>query len=765
MFHSLKGMSATMEFKKMEKLTHKLEDLLYEIREGNIITDKNKISLLLTGYTFLANMFEMIEDSGSEKYFNDEQLNKILAKIDKVLENVKKEILIETVTFEKFSITEVEYTNIKTTITEDENIFKMKILIDENSPMKSVRAFMLINNLDHNGDILDLFPSLADVQSGEIDIEAVYALVKTKESKKKLLDLIKSVSDIKSASLINATDFSSLSEFEEEFEFVEESPLNEETFEEDEFSKELMLEFKSKLNDILPALNSFVDSGEKESLVYSLDKFLAIFETIEMFYSDTLSVLSRDVLAWSEELFEKEEITDQDKNIMSDFIDILIDIAKDDEIIIDDELKDKISQIENSMTDDDFDLEVVDNIEKRGKLEKKEKNTEYVRISLNKADSLMGILEEILVSESQIENHIIDNYTTDIFLNSILSKILKLTKEAQNISIDFRMIPMTLVFKKMKMTAMDAIKKLNKNIKLEIKGENTEIDRAVGNNILDPLLHLIKNSISHGIEESEDERIALGKTAEGNINIFAFSVKGYVYIEISDDGKGIDPELVYSKAKEKGLIDLKKEYSREDKINLIFMPGFSTAEVIDNIKGRGVGMDVVKTELKNMRGNIEIETEVGVGTKFRVKIPRNTTALNGTMVELGNSTYIIPTMHIKEIFEYSEDKNISIRGKNRMIKLRGNIIPLINQDRYFNQNKNKEREKIVLVLEVNQKIKALLVNKVLGRAEFVVKPLDDYFKSMNHFYGASILSSGEVAIILDIVNMFVHEDSNGLIKK
>ncbi len=386
----------------------------------------------------------------------------------------------------------------------------------------------------------------------------------------------------------------------------------------------------------------------------------------------------------------------------------------------------------------------------------------YTRIGTMKVDNLVDLTGELVIIQSQIEQEAIKRFgTNDAFITKLL-RAQKLSKDIQNISMSLRMVSLKSTFQKAYRIGRDTIAELGKNVNLEIQGEETEIDRAVTDKLLDPLLHLIKNSISHGIEP-EAERLAKGKPAQGQVKIKAYGKRGNVYIEVSDDGQGMDLERIHNKAVERGLLDSAHGYSDEEVLNVIFMPGFSTTEDVNNISGRGVGLDVVKTEISRIGGKIDIHNRPDLGCTFILKIPINLAAINGTIVDIGGSRYIIPTLYIKQILKPGETQWISITGNRTMVRNKDEILPLIPITKVFELTETEldRYDTILVVLELEQKFKALPVRKVIDRREIVVKPLGSEFSNLNYMAGASILGDGVVALILDVENLFKMEDFRG----
>ena len=386
----------------------------------------------------------------------------------------------------------------------------------------------------------------------------------------------------------------------------------------------------------------------------------------------------------------------------------------------------------------------------------------YTRVATIKVDNMVDLTGELVIIQSQIEQVLLKRFSTNDPLITKLLRAQKLSKDIQNISMALRMVSLKSTFQKVYRIGRDTIAELGKNVNLELQGEETEIDRAITDRLLDPLLHLVKNAISHGIEP-EQERIVVGKPAQGQVKIKAYSKRGSVYIEVSDDGQGINLEKLYRKALEKQLIDPSKTYTDEELLNIIFLPGFSTSEKITNISGRGVGLDVVKTEISKIGGRVDLDNRSGVGCRFTLKIPINLAAINGTIVDIGGGgRFIIPTLYIKQIIKLEESQWVSVTGNKVMIRVKDEIIPVISPARIFEllpEEAAGQQFDLVVIVELEQKFKALPVRQVVDRREIVVKPLGSEFRHLNYLTGASILGDGLVALILDVENLFRMEES------
>ncbi len=378
---------------------------------------------------------------------------------------------------------------------------------------------------------------------------------------------------------------------------------------------------------------------------------------------------------------------------------------------------------------------------------------EYMRVPLSKIELLTNMIGELMITHSVIEQSAINKTSTET--NSTSSNFLKvsrITKDLQNLAMNLKMVSLKSTFQKISRIARDTISELDKNIMFITQGENTEIDRSVTEKILEPLVHLVKNAISHGIES---ERTLNNKVSQGLVTVSAYSKRGFVYIEVADDGKGLNTEKLYQKALEKNLIDPNRNYSDKEIQEFILLPGFSTAEKVDNISGRGVGMDVVKTEVQKIGGKLDINSQVNKGTTFILKLPINNAVMNGTIVNIDKSNYIIPTINVKQIIQPKAEQWIYMQNKQSMIKVREDVIPVIDIWRIFDRKKTENyRPELIIILEMEHILKALPIDSITGRQEIVLKPLGEEFKNLNFFSGSSILADGTVSLIFDIENLF-----------
>ena len=386
-------------------------------------------------------------------------------------------------------------------------------------------------------------------------------------------------------------------------------------------------------------------------------------------------------------------------------------------------------------------------------------NIETIRVRMDKLDKLMNNIGELAISKNSfyhIYNKLIQANVPEIakeFKEKMIMKIGRLAEELQNTIVQVRMIPVKTVFQKFPRMVRDLALKNNKKIKLVMEGENTELDKTVIEKLNDPLVHIIRNSCDHGIETPE-ERIKNNKHETGTIILKAEKKGNNVIIMIIDDGRGIDAEKVKKKAIEKNLIDKNEieKMSNKEIINLIFMPGFSTAEKVTDVSGRGVGMDVVKTNISKLKGTIEIETEKNIGTTIIIKLPLTLAITKGLSFKLGEENYIVPLESVEEIIKI-KDEDIKVFKNRKIINIRGEIIEILDLKNTYNiksvNNLNEENEFNVIILkDIGTKF-GLIVDKLEDELDMVVKPLPNYLSELPGIGGSTILGNGSIAIVLD----------------
>lgn len=382
----------------------------------------------------------------------------------------------------------------------------------------------------------------------------------------------------------------------------------------------------------------------------------------------------------------------------------------------------------------------------------KDKTASSIRVSSDKLDHLMNLVSELVTTQARLS--LFAEQTNVPGLAPIVENVHKLTRQLRDIAFSIVLIPIENLFGRFQRLVRDLSAELHKEVDFIIEGADTELDKTIIENLADPLMHIIRNSMDHGIEDAR-VRIANGKPAKGKIRLKAFYSGANVIIQISDDGNGIDPETIHAKAISKGLVPADKMMSKKEILDLIFLPGFSTAKKVTDVSGRGVGMDVVKKKISDIRGEVEVESEVGKGTTITIKLPLTLSIIDGLLVSIDSSPFVIPLSSIDKI--YAVDKESIYSSFNNLVTLDGTQIPFFSLRKEFNlQPSDEELEQVVVVNFEDNRV-GLVVDYVIGEYQAVLKPLGKHYKSHDIFSGATILGDGTVALVMDtnkIIKMF-----------
>ncbi|WP_132995883.1 chemotaxis protein CheA [Sporanaerobacter acetigenes] len=375
-----------------------------------------------------------------------------------------------------------------------------------------------------------------------------------------------------------------------------------------------------------------------------------------------------------------------------------------------------------------------------------------VRVDIDRLDNLMNLVSELIIIKTRMED--MSEASSKEDMNEAIEYLERITTSLHDAVMKVRMVPIERVFNRFPRMVRDLSKELNKEINLEMSGEETEVDRTVIDEIGDPLIHLIRNSIDHGIEHP-DERIKLGKDEFGTVKLKAYPDGNNVVIEVQDDGQGIDYQKVKKKAIEKEVITEKESenFTKEECIDLLFRPGFSTSDKISDVSGRGVGLDVVKSKIESINGSIEVETYEGQGSKFIIRIPLTLAIIQALLVELGDEIYAIPLSSISEITSIQRNSIRDIQGQE-IILYRDKTLPIVRLNRIMGVEEDDTEELTVVVVRKGDKQAGLIVRGLIGQQEIVIKPLGKYLVNIKYLAGATILGNGKISLILDVNSLF-----------
>jgi two-component system, chemotaxis family, sensor kinase CheA len=645
--HSLKGMAGTMGYKRMQRLTHDMENVFSEIRNGKMKVTSELVDVLFKGLDALETYLSNIQSDATEGEDDNEDiisaLNNILnaglgkpaaekapeAKAEQTVQAAAEDF--GKMKFKGIKIEEHEKKAIVKAGTLGMNVVGLTVYIQEYCVLKGARAFMVNRTLEEFGEIIKLNPSAQDLEDEKYDFDYSAFLI-TKESPEKIMKVASGVSEVKEV----VADYVKLSE--------------------------------------------------------------------------------EDVANYSAALKQEEMSTTQPKQ------------AKDAGSL----------KAGNAPA---------------AKQAAKPVANRSVRVDIDKLDVLMNLVSELIIAKNGL---ISISSNSDIMLdNGYHEQIEYLERVTTNLHesvMKTRMVPIESVVNRFPRMIRDLSKKLEKEMELYMTGEETELDRTVIDEIGDPLMHLLRNAADHGLESNE-ERKNKGKNPVGSIYLDAYQDGNNVVIEVRDDGAGINTEKIKKKALERGTIteEQAERMTEKDIIDILFQPSFSTAEKITDVSGRGVGLDVVKTKIEALGGEIEAKTRLGEGSNFIIRLPLTLAIIQALMVNIGDEKYALPLGSIQTVENIPYNEVKTIQGKE-VINLRGTVVPVIRLGNILNCKKaeTEPEELLIVIVKKGERLAGMVVDELMGQQEIVIKSIGKYIKNHKIISGATILGNGEVALILDV---------------
>lgn len=633
--HTIKGMAATMGFTDLAELTHKMEDVLSEFREGELRVSKDIVTVLFDCLDTLEKMVDNVQEGSEEKV----DIEDIMASLNEIKErgnlnvNEDNESNDKTdsvaVQFSGLELNEYDISIARQAKEKGFNVIDIRITLSENTLLKSARAFLIVKDLEEHGEILKSDPSTEEIENEEFDLKLKFLLV-THNTVDEIISIVSGISEVSK---------------------VEAAEIN---------------------------------VGESEAEEKEAD------------------MQPKEV----EKPVEQSKIKEQSKN--------------------------DTSKTENSKS------------KKPSQKKEMKKVHQSVRVDLERIDSLMNMVSELVIYRTRLEQIVTDHKSQE--LNETLEQVGRTTSDLQDLVMKIRMLPLDTVFNRFPRMIRDVSVELNKEINFVIEGADTELDRTVIDEIGEPLIHLLRNAADHGVE-SKEERIAAGKNPVGTIRLVAYQEGTKALIKVIDDGAGINVEKVKAKAEQKGINT--EGLSDNDIKNLIFAQGFSTNEVVTDISGRGVGMDVVKTKISALGGTVDVISEEGTGSTFVIKLPLTLQIIQALLVKVGEETLAISLGFIDRVIDYKEE-NIKKSNGKEVIVYREDVIPLVRLNESLDIESSKTDKKFVIIVNVGDKTIGLLVDSLLGQQEIVIKPLGKTLKGLDQYIGATILGNGLVTLILDV---------------
>ena len=489
------------------------------------------------------------------------------------------------------------------------------------------------------------------------------------------------------------------------------------------------------LNDIGNIAKSYWSFGVLDSLEEYNNEHNYVKEVSLYLITDLTHVDIEEIFEFSADEHEvrirvisKEELIKEETNVSSDLTNV-----------------DNSSDLANKKIEKNDDIKIEAKSAKKNVI-----NQSFIRIESGKIDELFNSVGEMVIAQSYIENSEVVKESDNVTLKKNINALSKSTKRIQDQVMSLRMVAIKDTFLKMKRIARDVSKKTGKEFEFILNGEDTEIDKTMVDALSDPLIHLIRNAIDHGLE-SDEERKKSGKGV-GKVHLDAYHRGDNIVIEIKDDGKGIDKDAILAKAIDRGLAHEGQDLSESEIINFIFNPGFSMAKEISDVSGRGVGLDVVKTSIDKLKGKMDISTNMGKGSSFKIVLPLTLAIIDGMIISINDETFIIPTLTVVESFSPNMDKVSSVQHKEEFIDFRGEVLPIVHLNRFLNLNGDERADKdsVFICIEHEKGKFVLRVDSLLGRQQVVVKSMGKFLNFVKEIVGGAILGDGKIALILNI---------------
>lgn len=646
--HSLKGMAGTMGYKRMQTLTHDMENVFSEVRTGNIKVNAPMIDTLFQCLDALEDYLACIQENADEGDNDNEplikELNRILnskgkeedAAPSQEEEAPAKEAAPTATHWNNVECTSEDKQQIKDAVEKGKNVYGLTVIVQEACLLKAARAFLVFKAVEEIGEIVSTQPSSQEIEDEHFELD--FSMIVTSE--RQLDDVIDAVKKV------------------------------------------------SEIADAVGDIYFLKDEAQPEETDAAVP---AVAQTTQP------------------EVVKKSE---------------------------------KLQTVERPAAK-----------QPEKKTAAKQQMNRTVRVDIEKLDVLMNLVSELIIAKNSLVSSATGVAGTDnnTGFNEQIEYLESVTTNLHESVMKVRMVPIESVVNKFPRMIRDLSKKLNKQMELYMTGEETELDRTVVDEIGDPLMHLLRNSADHGLESTET-RVARGKTPVGSIFLDAYQDGNNVVIEVRDDGNGIDADAVRMKAVEREFLTEEQAASAadEDIISLLFEPGFSTAKQVSDVSGRGVGLDVVKSKIESLSGEVEVKTKLGEGSTFIIRLPLTLAIIQALMVVVGGEKYAISLGGIQTI-EDVDPKEIKTVQSKEVIHLRGSVIPLIRLEEVLDIESKREPDEnmVVVIVKKGDKLAGLVIDELIGQQEIVIKSMGKYINKCKFISGATILGDGEIALILD----------------
>ncbi len=668
--HTIKGSSGVMMFDDITKVSHKLEDVFYFIRESkpDNVPHLELVEHVLTVADFITAEMEKIENGEGA----DGDATEIVAELDKFLAKIKnEEVEQEKVIAENVHEEPMQF-YIAPMATSASHFYKIYITFQPEIQLANVHAYKTVYSLREIAEDLLHYPEdiIADEKSADEILENGFKiLLQAQCTEADIRGIVKEGYDIQKVEINECT------------------------------AREYQMGFDSFGTEIRIDLDSSVEEIEAKAESVKSEAEAALIKKAEA----SAKIVPGDFVIESKEPGKGKKLA-----------------------------KDK---------------------------PKKQEKTAFISVDVSKMDVLMDLIGELVIAESvvlQSQDLKVPGLKLDNFTKAA-RQMTKISTDLQNVIMSMRMMPLTNTFQKMNRIVFDVSRKLGKDIEFEMSGEHTEVDKNIIEKISDPLMHLVRNSVDHGIEMPE-ERLAVGKNEKGKVTLSAKTESGKVCITVSDNGKGLDRNKIITKARTQGLLDWTKPddaYTDKEVYQFITLPGFSTKEQVTEYSGRGVGMDVVVSNIQAIGGSLEIESTLGKGSSMILKIPLTLAIIDGMVMEVGDSSFVIETNAVKEFVGFNKEMIYREPNRDEFAVIRGECYPVIRLGEKYNINgyEPDKDEGMMVILKLEDKTVCVIVDRLVGKQEIVVKPIPDYLKKVKGLSGCTQLGDGSIALILDAAGL------------
>ncbi|MFV0518881.1 MAG: chemotaxis protein CheW [Lachnospirales bacterium] len=738
--HTIKGSAAMMLYDSVSSVAHKIEDLFFYLREEQPEEyDSGKVAdVVLLGMDFIKHELEKIENGEEADGDNSTIIPNIISVLDEIkgMYNANDDVATSSV---------VEITGDKLEIVsplKNKSTFLAKFNFEPDAVMKNVRAYTIFTNIERVYENAEHTPKelLEDSAIEYIENHSFFVKFVTDFDFESVCRTLAQNTNLFTMDISYAKEGNESLVLNSELEYICDVKLK------DGYGES----FKSIIN-IVNALDEVCD------MITVCDIILLRSEMPEEAISFRVrSSRNIGVIKTAVEVLEDAELVD----IMEVVGSATAPVVTVKETTAEPKKVEDLGLIPQPTVIEEKVYEVPETKMKESPKDEKVKKatgSQVISVNVSKLDELLNLMGELVITEAMVtQNSDLEGLELDNF-NKDARQLHKIINDVQDIVMSMRMVPLSNVFFKMHRIVRDMSKSLNKDVELEIKGEETEVDKNIIEQISDPIMHMIRNSVDHGLE-SDEERDRIGKIEKSTVTLEAKNAGGDVLIIIRDNGRGINREKVLEKAKKNGL--LKKdpeEYTNKEIDNFIFLPGFSTNEAVSNYSGRGVGMDVVNTNLESIGGVVDVESTPGVGTKFTLKIPLTLSIIDGMNIKLGSTLFTLPITSIRRSFKATKE-NLTIDPQgNEMLNIRGEVYEVVRLYEFFGIDADAKdiEEGIIILVENGEKSVCILADRLIGEHQVVVKTLPKYINKVRGLSGCTLLGNGDISLIIDVAGFFV----------